>query len=356
MSDRQRLAVIFGGRSAEHEVSVTSARGIMREADPERFEVIPFAITKRGAWLTPEETRSRLERVDRGDRRDIGDDKGEGFLAYPDVVAALSGADVVFPIVHGTFGEDGTMQGLLEMADLPYVGPGVGASAAGLDKAMMRALFAAHGIPQARYVVFSDDELHDGDGNVLGLIDAEIGYPCFVKPANGGSSVGVGKARSREDIGAALAEAARFDRKVLVEEALEGQEVECAVLGNRDPQASPLGEIRPTTEFYDYTAKYLDDSAELIVPARIDDATAVRVQELAVRAFRALDCAGMSRVDFFVEPSGDIKCIEVNTLPGFTPISMYPRLWQEAGVSYRDLITQLVELAFERHEEVRSHA
>ncbi len=356
MSDRQRLAVIFGGRSAEHEVSVTSARGIMREADPERFDVIPFAITKHGAWLDPVESLQRLDRVSAGDRRDVGDDPGTGIFADPEVVAALHRVDVVFPIVHGTFGEDGTMQGLLEMADLPYVGPGVAASAAGLDKVMMRALFAAHGIPQARYLVLRDEELTLDDPALLQRVEHEVGYPCFVKPANGGSSVGVGKARSREDIASTVAAAARFDRKVLVEEAIEGQEVECAVLGNRDPLPSPLGEIRPTTEFYDYDAKYMDDSAELIVPARVDEATAERIQDLAVQAFRALDCAGMSRVDFFVEPSGDLKCIEVNTLPGFTPISMYPRLWQEAGVSYRELISRLVDLALERHEEVRSPA
>jgi D-alanine-D-alanine ligase len=352
---RQRLAVIFGGRTTEHEVSVTSARGIMREADTDRFDVIPFGITRGGAWLTPDETRRRLEPVEAGETRGIGDDAGAGFLAYPDVIAALRGTDVAFPIVHGTFGEDGTMQGLLEMCDLPYVGPGVAASAAAMDKAMMRAMFAAHGIPQARYVVLRDDEIRPDDRDVLGLVDREIGFPCFVKPANGGSSVGVGKARSREDFGETLVDAARYDRKVLVEEALEGQEVECAVLGNRDPQPSPLGEIRPTTEFYDYRSKYLDDSAELIVPARVDSSIAARVQEFAVRAFRALDCTGLSRVDFFVQPSGDVRCIEVNTLPGFTPISMYPRLWQEAGVSYRELISRLVDFGVERFQEVRGH-
>lgn len=353
---RRRLAVIFGGRSTEHEVSVVSARGVMREADPERFEVIPVGITKGGAWLTPEETRARLARVEAGERRDIGDEHGGGVFAYPRVMETLREVDVVFPIVHGTFGEDGTLQGLLEMAELPYVGPGVAASAAGMDKALMRAVFAAHGIPQARYLVLRDEEARAPGAETFREIERAIGYPCFVKPANGGSSVGVGKARSREDAGTAIAEAARYDRKVLVEEALSGQEVECAVLGNRDPQPSPLGEIRPSTEFYDYRAKYLDDSAALVVPAEVDEATAARVRDLAVRAFRALDCAGLSRVDFFVQPDGSVKCIEVNTLPGFTPISMYPRLWQEAGVSYRDLITRLVDLAFERFEEARSHA
>lgn len=350
---RQRLALIFGGRSTEHEVSVTSARGVMREADPERFEVIPLGITKNGAWLTTEETRARLARVDAGERRDIGDDAGGGILAFPEAMATLGSADVVFPIVHGTFGEDGTMQGLLEMADLPYVGPGVAASAIGLDKALMRDLFRAHDIPQARYLVLTDDEVRSPSEETLRSVEREIGYPCFVKPANGGSSVGVGKAHSREDIAGAIAGAAAFDRKVLVEEGLEGQEVECAVLGHRDPQPSPLGEIAPSTEFYDYEAKYLDDSAALIVPARVNEATARRVQEYAVRAFRALECSGLSRVDFFVEPSGGVKCIELNTLPGFTPISMYPRLWQEAGVSYRELISRLVDFGFERFREAR---
>ncbi|MEX2447106.1 MAG: D-alanine--D-alanine ligase family protein [Dehalococcoidia bacterium] len=353
---RQRLGVIFGGRSAEHEVSVTSARGVMREADPERFEVVPFGVTKGGAWLTPAETAARLELVASGDTRALGEEHGSGFLAHPEVMAALREVDVVFPIVHGTFGEDGTLQGMLEMADLPYVGSGVTASAAGMDKDVMRALFAAHGIPQAAYLVLRDEETRTDAEDTARRVERELGYPCFVKPANGGSSVGVSRAGSREDFGPALEEAARHDRKVLVEAAVTGREVECAVLGNRDPQPSPLGEIRPTTAFYDYAAKYLDDSAALIVPAEVDERSAAAVQEYAVRAFHALDCAGLARVDFFVEPEGGVKCIEVNTLPGFTPISMYPRLWQEAGISYRELISRLVDFGVERFEEVRSHA
>jgi D-alanine-D-alanine ligase len=352
---RQRLAVVFGGRSAEHEVSVTSARSIMREADAERFEVIPFGITRGGAWLTPEETRARLARVEAGETRGIGEDPGAGALAYPEVLAALRTVDAVFPIVHGTFGEDGTLQGLLEMADLAYVGSGVAASAVGMDKELMRAVFASAAIPQTEYRVLRDDEVRAPSSEVLRDLEA-LGYPCFVKPCNGGSSVGVGKARSREDLDAAIAEAGRHDRKVIVERALTGREVECAVLGNADPRPSPLGEIRPRREFYDYAAKYLEDSTDLVVPAAVDDATAARVQALAVRAFRALDCAGLSRVDFFVQPDGDIRCLEVNTLPGFTPISMYPRLWQQAGVAYRDLISRLVDLGLERHAEVRARA
>ena len=311
----QKLGVIFGGRSMEHEVSVVSARGVMREADPQRFEVVPFGITRRGAWLTPDETRRRLVGIEAGDTRSLGDDEGEGAFAYPAVTALLGEMDVVFPIIHGTFGEDGTLQGLLEMAELPYVGSGVAASAVGMDKALMRAVFAAHGVPQTDYVVLADEEMRTPSDDMMRRIERELGYPCFVKPANGGSSVGVSRA-----------------------------------------EGSPLGEIRPTTEFYDYKAKYLDDSAELIVPAQVDAASAERVRSLALRAYRALDCAGLARVDFFLEPSGSVKCIEVNTLPGFTPISMYPRLWQEAGLSYRDLISRLVDLAFERFAEVRSHA
>ncbi len=353
---RERLGVIFGGRSAEHEVSVISARSIMREADPERFEVVPFGITRHGAWLTPKETRLRLDRVEAGDTRTLGDDEGNGAFAYTDVMTRLAEMNAVFPIVHGTFGEDGTLQGLLEMAELPYVGSGVAASAVGMDKALMRAMFAAHGVPQTAYLVLTDQETRTPDVETIRRIETELGYPCFVKPANGGSSVGVSRAASREDFSEALACAARYDRKVLVEAAVVGREIECAVLGNHTPQGSPLGEIRPTGGFYDYDAKYMNDSAELIVPAQVAAERAERIRDLAVRAYRALDCAGLARVDFFLEPDGGVKCIEVNTLPGFTPISMYPRLWQEAGLSYRALISRLVDLAHERFDEVRSHA
>lgn len=353
MSERMRLGVIFGGRSTEHEVSVTSARGVMREADADRFEVIPFGITRRGAWLTSDETRSRLERVEAGESAAIGEDEGAGVLAYPQVLTELSTLDAVFPIVHGTFGEDGTLQGLLELADLPYVGSGVAASAVGMDKELMRAAFAQAGLPQPRYTVLRDGEARSPSEETVRAIESDFGYPCFVKPANGGSSVGVSKAHSREDFHGAVAEAAKHDRKVLVEEALTGREVECAVLGNEHPRPSPLGEIRTGGEFYSYDAKYVDDSAELIVPAELSDEDTARVQDYAVRAFQAIDCAGLARVDFFVD-GDEARVLEVNTLPGFTPISMYPRLWQEAGLSYGDLITRLVELGIERHRAVRS--
>ncbi|MSQ35679.1 MAG: D-alanine--D-alanine ligase [Dehalococcoidia bacterium] len=353
---RMRLAVVCGGRSPEHAVSVTSARSILREADATRFEVVPFGITRGGRWLEPGETRSRLALVEAGATDTLGDDAGAGLLATPAVLEALRGADVVFPIVHGRNGEDGTLQGLFELAELPYVGSGVAASAAGMDKALMRASFATAGLPQARYRVLQDDAARAPAPEALRDLEAELGYPCFVKPANGGSSLGVSRAGTREDLVAAFALALRYDRKLLVEEAIDGREIECAVLGNADPQPSPLGEIRPHAEFYSYEAKYADARTELVVPAPLPADTARRVQQYALRAFRALDCAGLARVDCFVTAEDDVRVIEVNTLPGFTPISMYPRLWQEAGLSYAALITRLVELALERHAEARTYA
>ena len=356
MTERMRMAVICGGRSPEHAVSVVSARSILREADPARFEAVPFGITRGGRWLTPEETRRRLISVEAGETDTLGEDSGSGVLAAADVLAALADVDVIFPIVHGPMGEDGTLQALCELAEKPYVGSGVAASAVGMDKVHMRAVFAAAGLPQPKYAVLRDEETRSPSSAALHAIEREVGYPCFVKPANGGSSLGVSKAGTREDLLEATALAARYDRKVLVEEAIEGREVECAVLGNADPEPSPLGEIRPHAEFYTYEAKYADDSTELIVPAPLTGETTQRVQEAAIRAYRAVDCAGMARVDFFVTPRDAVRVIEVNTLPGFTPISMYPRLWQHAGMSYAALISRLVDLALQRHREAQSYA
>ncbi len=356
MTARMRIAVICGGRSPEHAVSVVSARSILREADPARFDVVPFGITRGGRWLTPEETRLRLARVETGETDTLGEDNGSGVLAAPDVLAALADVDVIFPIVHGRLGEDGTLQGLCELAEKPYVGSGVAASAVGMDKAHMRAVFAEAGLPQPTYAVLRDEEARSPSGDSLRELERKVGYPCFVKPANGGSSLGVSKAGTREDLIEAVAVATQYDRKVLIEEAIEGREVECAVLGNADPRPSPLGEIRPHADFYTYEAKYADDSTDLIVPAPLSAETTGRVQDAAVRAYRAVDCAGMARVDFFVTPNDAIRVIEVNTLPGFTPISMYPRLWQHAGMSYPELISRLVDLALERHQEALAYA
>ena len=361
MSAAARLAVIFGGRSPEHEVSVVSARSIMREADPERFELVPIGITRGGFWLTPDETGHRLEAIEAGKTASLGEEEGGGITARADALGALAEVDVVFPIVHGRSGEDGTLQGLLELARKPYVGSGVAASAIGMDKAQMRAVFAAHEIPQPRYLVLRDEALSELTGGeptreALTGIEQAVGYPCFVKPANGGSSLGVSRVASRQDLGAAVTTAARYDRKVLLEEAIDGREIECAVLGNADPRPSPLGEIRPQGEFYTYDSKYGDEGVDLIVPADLDEATTARVQQISLDAYRAVDCAGLARVDFIVREPDEVRVIELNTLPGFTPISMYPRLWEEAGLAYPALVTRLVGLALERHAEVSSYA
>jgi D-alanine-D-alanine ligase len=265
---------------------------------------------------------------------------------------ALTGVDVVFPLIHGTHGEDGTLQGLLELLDLPYVGCGVAASAVGMDKALMKAVFRGEGLPVADHVVVQAPS--EGDALTLAReLEERIGYPAFVKPANGGSSVGISKVRSREELAAALTEAASVDRKLVVEAFVPGREVECAVLGNDDPEVSPVGEIRHKRDFYDYEAKYLDPETEVLAPADLPADVVARVQDLARRAFKAVDGAGMSRVDCFLLADGSLVIEEINTIPGFTPGSMYPRLWQAAGVSYGDLITRLVDLALTRHKEQR---
>jgi D-alanine-D-alanine ligase len=350
-SDRLRLGVIFGGRSGEHEVSVVSAQHVMQAADRERFAVVPIGITRRGAWLTPEETQAQIGHEERPYEKTLELAEGEGLLARPQVLSALSDLDVVFPLVHGVNGEDGTLQGLLELARVPYVGAGVAASATGLDKDLMKALFHHARLPVADHLSFVESRWFRDPKGLVAEIEERLPYPCFVKPANGGSSVGITRVRSREDLGDAIGTAFRYDRKLLVEQAIAGREIECAVLGNDDPQASPLGEIVYTREFYDYEAKYLDSSTQLIAPAELEPDTAQQIQEMAVRAFRAIDCAGLARVDFFLTADGQILADEINTLPGFTPISMYPRLWQVAGLSYSALISRLVDLALERYRE-----
>jgi D-alanine-D-alanine ligase len=358
---RQRLGIILGGRSGEHEVSVVSAQHVIAAADKERFDVVPIGIARSGAWLTVEETAAALARDDAAYEKSLhaGSGGAQGPLARPSAMGgpeALARVDVVFPLIHGPYGEDGTLQGLLEMADVPYVGAGVAASAIGLDKALMKALFAQAGLPVPDYRVVLGWQWEADRQAVTRELEAAVPYPWFVKPANGGSSVGITKVRSREDLSNAVQLALRFDRKLVVERGMQGREVECAVLGNDDPQTSPLGEIVYQREFYDYEAKYLDSSTQLIAPAKLAAETAARIQSMAVRAYRAIDCAGMGRVDFFLLPDGSVCLEEINTIPGFTPISMFPRLWQLAGLTYSQLITRLVDLALERHEEKRRRA
>lgn len=318
---RLRVAVVYGGRSGEHEVSLRSARAIMEALDPARFEVLPFLIGKDGRW----------------DPYPLKPEPG----AHP-------GIDAVFPVLHGTFGEDGTVQGLLELADLAYVGAGVFASAAAMDKAHFKRLCESHGLPVVEGVTLRAPHFD------LDEVERRFGYPVFVKPCNLGSSVGVAKARNREELERAAADAARYDHKVLVERAVAGQEIECAVLGNDQPVASTPCEILPSREFYDYEDKYLLDAARTELPARLPPEALEQVKALAVACYQAVDCAGLARVDFFVETgSGRIYINELNTLPGFTSISMYPKMWAHDGIPFARLVERLLELAVERHERRR---
>ena len=332
---------MFGGRSGEHEVSVRSADSVIAALDREKYEVVPVAITLEGRWLTAAESAKLLPAAGR-----------EGIT---DTVVSVtpertSGVDVVFPALHGTYGEDGTVQGLLELADVAYVGAGVLGSACGMDKDVMKRLFVERGLPTVEYVALLRSEISDRWEEPVD----RFGYPLFVKPANLGSSVGVSKAADEAELRQALDEAAQYDRKLIVERAVVGREIECAVLGNDRPEASIPGEIVPRDGFYDYEAKYVNDSAGLEIPAQLTDAEVTEVQQLAVAAFQAVECCGLARVDFFLEEStGRFLLNEVNTMPGFTSISMYPKLWEASGTPYSGLLDRLIELAVERHTEKR---
>jgi D-alanine-D-alanine ligase len=357
MTQKLRVGVVFGGRSGEHEISLRSARSIVDALDRDRYEPVLLGIDHDGRWHLQESARALLDgpgaplRLDPA-APDVTLTPG-GHALVPDGSDGPRGAlDVVFPVLHGTYGEDGTMQGLLEMIDVPYVGSGVLGSAVGMDKDVAKKLLRAEGIP-----VVDGFTVRAGDGADVGAeITRRWGYPVFVKPANMGSSVGVSKVRDASELDAAMALAFRFDRKVLVERGLRVREIEVAVLGNDAPEASIAGEIIPTHEFYSYEAKYLDEhGAGLEIPARVDDAQMAALRALAVKTFRALDLAGMARVDFFVDKdSGALYVNEVNTIPGFTSISMYPKLWEATGLSYRARVNRLLELAVERHAARRA--
>ncbi|MBC7223732.1 MAG: D-alanine--D-alanine ligase [Anaerolineae bacterium] len=356
---RLRVGVLFGGRSGEHEVSILSARGVMGALDREKYEVVPIAITKGGTWLAGgDPMKSLLAGPEAGGSVPVAlvaDPQDPHLLVLGE--GEVGGrkrleVDVVFPVLHGPFGEDGTVQGLLELAGVPYVGAGVASSAVGMDKALQKTLFAGKGLPVVQHQVIFRWEWRQRPGQVLERVEATLGYPCFVKPANLGSSVGVTKARDRRELRNALDEAARYDRKMLVEQAVDAREIECSVLGNDAPQASVPGEIVPSREFYDYWAKYVDEGSQLLIPAPISPQLTEQVCTLAVEAFVALDCAGMARVDFLLDRQSEKLYIsEVNTIPGFTPISMYPKLWEASGVTYRELIDRLIALAVERHAD-----
>jgi D-alanine-D-alanine ligase len=360
MTRKLRVGVIFGGKSAEHEVSLTSAQNVMRALDKNKYAVVPIGIGKEGRWLTRGDPLKTLTGGEVSMPQLLGsgyetlDEQATGRELIPGTQAAgLPDVDVIFPVLHGPFGEDGTVQGLLELADIPYVGAGVMSSAVGMDKAAMKDLFRSHQLPTPKYIVVKRRDWENDPAGVEVRAAAEIGYACFVKPANMGSSVGVSKVHQAAELPEAMQAAAAYDRKILIEVAVpNAREIECSVLGNDEPIASVPGEVVPGHEFYDYVAKYIDDSSELLIPAPIDPALADRVRELSIKAFQALDCAGLARVDFLLaRDTNDLYLNELNTIPGFTRISMYPKLWEASGLSYSELISRLIELALERHDD-----
>jgi len=375
MGEKIRVGLVYGGRSGEHEVSLQTAFSVMQALDYDKYEIRPFYITKQGIWhagpaLTAPPEHIGLIRYDQADgaSEQMLLPMFERMASRPPAPAAAgersvqiasagpSGGDgkrldVVFPLLHGTYGEDGTIQGLFEMAGIPYVGAGVLASAVGMDKITMKRVFAHEGLPQCVFRHFTRAQWEKDAQYFIMEIEVSLGYPCFVKPANLGSSVGISKARNREQLIQAVEYAFRYDRKVLVEEFVNARELEVSVLGNDEPRASVVGEIIPSNDFYDYNAKYVDGKSVLKIPAEIPEETAGQIREMALRAYQAIDCSGLARVDFFLrKEDGRIFVNEVNTMPGFTPFSMYPLLWKESGLSYRELLDKLIALAFERHE------
>ena len=386
-----RVGILFGGRSGEHEVSLLSAASVFNAIDKNKYEVVPIGITKDGRWLTAADAERLLQgkgvtepsqaHLRAGDPEATPGAavlaRGEAVIVPPEpprqpgsltpfqTEAGLTrrvsdraiNVDIIFPVLHGTFGEDGTIQGLLELADIPYVGAGVLGSAAGMDKDVMKSLFMAAGLPIVKHVTVLRSAWEAEPKKVQKLVESKLKYPVFVKPANLGSSVGISKAHDRKELRPAMEEAAKFDRKIVIEQGVGGKkekarEIECSVLGNDKPAASVPGEIVPGKEFYDYTAKYVDEGSKLIIPAKLSKAETKKIQQLAISAFQAVDCSGLARVDFLMDPKNRKMYLnEINTMPGFTAISMYPKLWAASGLAYPDLIERLIRLGQERHEE-----
>jgi D-alanine-D-alanine ligase len=352
-SRKLRVGVLFGGRSGEHEVSLVSAASIIRGLDPQKYEAVPIGISKEGHWLIGEGAQKMLPDVLRtGQRVVMSADPTESALMPIDGSARGQKLDVVFPVIHGTFGEDGTMQGLLELAGLPFVGAGVLGSAIGMDKDVAKKLMQVAGIPVVPWIAVQRADWERDPKAIRRAVEKKFKYPVFVKPATLGSSVGMTKVHSRAELGPALDLAAEFAMKIMIERAVSAREIEVSVLGNHDPRASIPGEIVPHREFYDYAAKYLEEGTQLLIPAKLKKSEIKKVQAMAVTAFRALELSGMARVDFFIEKrGGKIFLNEVNTIPGFTSISMYPKLWEANGIPFRELITKLIDLALEQHRE-----
>jgi D-alanine-D-alanine ligase len=350
---RLRVGVLFGGRSGEHEVSLVSAASVIRGMDPDKYEAVPVGITKDGHWLVGEGAAKLLPDILKSGRRVmLTADPTEAAIVPLDRGAGAQRFDVIFPVMHGTFGEDGTIQGMLELADIPFVGAGVLGSAIGMDKDVSKRLCEAAGIPVVPWVTVFRWRWEKEPAVVQAEIEAKFPYPVFVKPATLGSSVGMTKVHNSAELAPALNLACEFGMKILVEQAVSAREIEVSVLGNHDPQASVPGEIVPHREFYDYTAKYLEDGTQLLIPADLKPTQMKKIQELAVKAFRTLELLGMARVDFFLEKKGGKLFLnEVNTIPGFTSISMYPKLWEASGIGFRELIDKLIELALEMHRE-----
>src|SRR6202163_1635044 len=387
-----RVGILFGGRSGEHEVSLLSAASVLNAIDKTKYEVVPIGITKDGRWLTAEHAERLLKgHAGEGARATqtqlrAGDPeatpgaavlaRGESVVVPPEPARRGAGltpfqsdanlrrasdrainVEVIFPVLHGTFGEDGTIQGLLELADIAYVGAGVLGSSAGMDKDIMKSLFRAAGLPIVKHVTVLRSQFEREPKKLEKLVESKLKYPVFVKPANLGSSVGISKAHDGKELAPAIAEAAKFDRKIVIEQGVGGKkqkarEIECSVLGNDQPEASVAGEIVPGKEFYDYTAKYVDEGSRLIIPAKLTKAETKKVQDLAVAAFQSVDCSGLARVDFLMDPkTRKIYLNEINTMPGFTAISMYPKLWAASGLAYEDLIDQLIQFGLERHAD-----
>src|SRR6478736_913767 len=388
-----RVGILFGGRSGEHEVSLLSAASVLNAIDKEKYEVVPIGITKDGRWLTAEHAENLLtgklvlepRNLRAGDPQNTEAAavlaRGEAVVVPPEPVHRQSGlvpfqtdaspmrrasdrainVDVIFPVLHGTFGEDGTIQGLLELADIPYVGAGVLGSAAGMDKDIMKQLFAFAGLKIVKHLTILRSQWEKDPKKIAKLVERKLKYPVFVKPANLGSSVGISKAHDRKELGPAIKVAAAYDRKIVIEEGVGGRkhkarELECAVLGNDEPVASTVGEIVPAAEFYDYNAKYIDEGSQPVIPAKISRKQMKEVQEMAVRAFKSVDCSGLARVDFLMDPkNGKLYLNEINTMPGFTSISMYPKMWAASGLEYPRLIDQLIQLALERYKEKKKN-
>ena len=364
-----RVGVIFGGRSGEHEVSVRSARAIIEAIDQKKFEVVPIAIGKDGKWLGPSQSTQLLPTAvhrllrskpgdDPGDVALLGDPSHKGLISLrPQASSAVAEKlDVVFPALHGPFGEDGTLQGLLEMADIPYVGCGVLASSCGMDKVTMKSLFVQAGLPICKHIWFLRSQWRSNPEKILRNVKGNLGLPCFVKPANLGSSVGVSRATGKKTLAEAIDLAAEYDRKIIVEEEVVGREIECAILGNDEPQASLPGEYviyEESARFLDYTEKYASTGrVSFVVPAPLSKTITARIQRMAIQAFQAVDGAGLARVDFFLQQKGgELVINELNTLPGLTEVSGYPKMWEASGLSFTQLLEKLIELAFERHRE-----